>query len=82
MVTYCAKHFTCIISHKRAVKSYFLLHPRALRLRRGTSQTPPWPWGPSAQEVLANPFTSLCLYFHIYEMEITIVFPSEGCCEE
>lgn len=29
MVTYCAKHFTYISSHKREAKSYFVLHPQS-----------------------------------------------------
>lgn len=37
MITYCAKHFTYTISHKREGKSYCIIHPGALWLQRGAS---------------------------------------------
>ena len=40
MITYCAKHFTYMISHKREGKSYFILHPQSPQAAKRTQPAP------------------------------------------
>lgn len=40
MITYCAKHFTYMISHKRGGKSYFILHPQSPQAVKRTQPAP------------------------------------------
>ena len=54
MVTYYAKHFTYIISHKREAKSYFILHPQSPQAEKKNQSDSTWPWGPCAHEVLLS----------------------------
>lgn len=46
MIPYCAKHFTCTISHKREGKIYFTLHPQSPQAARRTQPAPTPPPGP------------------------------------
>lgn len=49
MIPYCAKHFTCTISHKREGKIYFTLHPQSPQAARRTQPAPTPPPGATAR---------------------------------
>lgn len=46
MATYCAKHFTYIISHRIEAKSYFILHPESPQTEKKSWPDPTHTSGP------------------------------------